>query len=92
MASLFQEVKELPEPKPTIQQSNIDTNATLPKLLPCQEVPVFPKPQVKPKLPPNFKIKDRANSSLDTLSALARAKQDEFLLSYLRCSNINRDA
>ena len=90
MASLFQEVKSLPDPKPTIQQSNIDTNATLPKLLPCQEVPVFPKPVIKPNLPPAFQIKNRATSSLDTLSALAQAKQDEFLLSYIRCSNINR--
>ena len=88
LASLFQEIKEAPEPKPTVPESQIDTNATLPKLLPCQEVPVFPKPQVKPKLPPDFKVKERANSSLDTISALSRAKQDEFLLSYLRCSDL----
>ena len=49
---------------------------------------MFPKPQVKPKLPPDFKVKERANSSLDTISALSRAKQDEFLLSYLRCSDL----
>ena len=34
-------------------------------------------------------VKERANSSLDAISALSRAKQDEFLLSYLRCNNMN---
>ena len=87
MQVLFQEKIAIPESKPSVSSMGMNKSSCLPKILPCQEVPVHPKPACKPSLPPDFKVIEMTNvsSELDTLSALRDAKVEEFLISFLRC-------
>ena len=71
---LYQEINAKPEPKPRASSlGQRKSNLKLPKKLPCQEVPDFPKPPYKPSVPPTFKIKIERNRLL--IHALLYAKQ-----------------
>ena len=87
--NLYQEIKGEAGSKPNVSSMNLEQYA-VPDMLPCQKVPPFPKPLVKPNLPPSFKAADKSESILDTQSALREAKFTEFMLSYLRCAKLNR--
>ena len=93
MQVLFQEKTANAESKPSVSSMGLNKSSCMPKVLPCQEVKVHPKPACKPSLPPDFKVIEMTNvsSELDTLSALRDARVEEFLISFPRCGKKGED-
>ena len=63
------------------------STACLHDKLPYHEVPYHPKPVVKPALPPDFKVVEETEHSInvDCKSAMRVADTREFLISFIRC-------
>ena len=62
MIALYQADEGEEGTKPNVAAMNLEQYSVLPDKLPCQEVPPFPKPILKPSLPSTFKVADKINA------------------------------
>ena len=88
MQVLYQEAISPPGSKPPVSETNLlKGKVCIPDKLPCQDVPLRPKPTIRPVLPPNFTVLEELNVNdvIEPDSTLNTANKHEFLMSFVRC-------